>query len=157
MANVNATVKKFTSFGGTLHIGSAAAGDKVLNHVPGTIAWSPGMRQPVEYTPDATIATPLEGDPIPGEFEFEVYGGSFNGSTDPYERFQAYGTDGTCPLYTFTIREPDYPTAATGQEIPIANCWLAEPPKVKTGGPGQLDTIAFKFRHKQTQLLGTTY
>ncbi|MGE3175859.1 MAG: hypothetical protein AB7O32_00200 [Vicinamibacterales bacterium] len=158
MANINTTIKKFTSFGGQLFNGTAAAGSRIMNHVPGSVAWNPGMRTPVEYTPDAAIATPLEGDPTPGDFEFELYGGSYNAGTDPYELFQAYGTDGTVPLYTFTLRVPDYLGAATGQEISIANCWLAEPPKVKTNGGGnQLDTIAFKFKHKNTQLLGTTY
>lgn len=158
MADINTALKKFNANGGTIYFGTAAAGDKINNIVPGSLKVTPGGRSNIFYKDGGVVKAPLVGDEEYTMISFRVRLADYTGSTGPWEKTQTAHTTGTPFSTTLTIRVPDYPGASTGVEWAILTCYMDKQPTAEMGGEGDaMDEVQLDFRSTQTTVLGTTY
>ncbi len=140
MSNINTAPMRFEN-GGVITVD----GDTVANVLAGSLKIKDSYKERILQYDRANIAAVFEGDTVPAEVEFAVYGDLT--ATALFRVVTAAGTGGTAKKHTIIIKVPDNPGAATGISYTFTNCWLTEMPQYEATGRGQdMDKITpFKF------------
>lgn len=145
MANINATARRIFENAGVLTITISASAYIVLQIVPGSVKFRPGMARRVPQVDRGVISTPMEADAQPSEVEFQVYATVYTTSEIYSKIVAAAGSNGLAFIVdSIEVKTPANRLASTGDKATFANAWLNEMPEFQTGADG--DTWSFKFQ-----------
>jgi hypothetical protein len=156
MPSTNSTLRRVEA-GAIITVSDGTTTNTLTCLEPGTWKFKAGFYKALEWTDRGVLQVPYEGDEQPGELELSVkYTGSAN-AADLKKFLQTRDTaTGKMKMYTWTIKNPDYKGAATGELITLSNCFLGDgAPEIKAGN--EFDMISVKMKHNVALETATTY
>lgn len=162
MANINSLVRRWEN-GGTITIATYSAGspgtaDTILNVEKGTLRFTPGLEEPIEYADRSALNTsPLAGDERPTEVEIEVKcTKTFSVSGELYQRLTAAAASGTVPKFQIVCQFPNFKGDTAGESVTFNHCIVA-PGGVQYQATGDIDKLMLKFRSMTARPTCATY
>lgn len=154
MANINAGPVRFSN-GGTILIGS----DTVLNIDEGTLEFEPGLWEAIPYRNSGVLKQPVRSEERATKLRFDVKWGGLISAGELWTLITTAGASGLVKTFSVVVKWLDNAQASTGKSFTFANCYFPSDskPRIRAGGDGALDIMAFEFEDYEVEPADATF